>query len=97
MEVSAGITHGGNFAVLSAPGIPTQFPVDGTSMVGLVGLHYEYPATAFTLKPYLPHYIYLTAPLVQNYSVFSVWPGLGYGTLIHCLHLPGSSCVNALD
>ena len=24
------------------------------------------------------------APLVQHYSVFSGWPGLGYGTLIQC-------------
>ena len=24
------------------------------------------------------------APLIQHYSVFSAWPGLGYGTLIQC-------------
>ena len=26
-------------------------------------------------------------PLFQHFSVFSAWPGLGYGTLIHCTTL----------
>ena len=68
-----GVTHRGDLAVTSAPGVPTQYFLIGTGMMGFVGFQWWYPATVVTLPSTLPHWS-------PNSLLMSFW-------LFHLYHL----------